>query len=202
MATRTTPIWDNRFPSDRIIYALDLVENVPDVIVNKKNPRSSWLLRKLQKILDLENTETSGELHQKRVSLAVNTNYPEIQGGYYLNWRVLDHINRRINELGMHIVDPEYFSTAENAPFPSEHLLGVDLGEVYYICEDHGVEVGLLLKWQFSTGGGGPFFSDNLIIDIWLDEQNAERFVEILLKISDRDAINIERYALCDEGRA
>lgn len=163
--------WQNRFPSDSVKYALDLKDEIPDEMVASRGQ------------------------YEQRVSLAVNTHYPEIRGGHYVNWRIVECINRAVDESDLHVVDQEYLWEGGSGPFPTEHLLGVELWAPYVICNYAGVPVGRVMKWMFSVGGGGPFFSDDLIVDFWLDESNGQRVIASLIEVCSRCDITVSHWA-------
>lgn len=162
--------WDNRFPSDAVKYACDLEEALP---------------RELAAMCG-----TIG----CRVSLAVNTLYPEIRGGYFLNWRIVNAIHLALDELRLHIVHVDYLGSDGQNMFPAEHLLSAEPGEIYRLLNNKGEIVSAMMKWQFSVGGGGPFFSDDLIIDFLLDDDGAARLVESVNRVFQECQIAVEQF--------
>ena len=129
---------ENILPSDSLEIALDLNEHM------------------------LPSCEPYWELYRARISLSINTHYPEVNGAYYCNWRVLAALDEAIAEAGLAIVSTEY--ATGSTILPVEHLVAIDTQEPYLLLDAKQVTVGALCKWNYNTGYGGPFFSENLIM--------------------------------------
>lgn len=135
-----------KLPSDSIKIATGLRDDLPQSFARKGVP---------------------GHL---RLSIAVNTHYAEVSGGYYVNARVLCSIEAALQSCGLAIVNPEYLG---GAMCPNELLAAIENDTVHLLMGSVTSE-GLLEKWAFDTGGGGTFFSDDLIVDILLPSRLTE----------------------------
>lgn len=161
--------WDNIFPADSISYALDLQDEIP------LRPSGAALF------------------NPTRVSIAVSTFYPELRGGYYLNWRVIGVLNDSLRQAGLFLADDEYVNVP-NAKQPVEHLLGIEMDRSYRLLTENLENAGHLVRWQFSAGGGGTFFSDNHIVDIFTTAALGESVVRQLTQACLRSAIAVSQY--------
>src|SRR5690606_16964249 len=93
--------------------------------------------------------------------------------------RVIAALNEAIEDAGLAIVSPEY--VAESTILPVEHLLGIDFQEPYLLFDSKQATVGAIFKWQYFAGGGGPFFGESLIIDIFCERAAQRRLVESIV---------------------
>ena len=112
-----------------------------------------------------------------RLCIAINTHYPEIAGGYYENARVLAAIEESIGRSSLVLVDSEYAQFGDGV-CPTERLLMIEKNEPHLIFDQSAQQRGRVIKWQFSAGGGGDFFGDNVIVDFLLEPNLVDTVVE------------------------
>ena len=125
-----------------------------------------------------------------RVTVVINTAYPEISGGYYLNSRVINQVDRAFTENHIDLVLPD----AVNSEIcPIEPLIAVKERELCLLI-NRNEHAGNLLIWHFDAGGGGEFFSDDLVIDVVLVESLVGVFVNSLASIASAAQIRFERW--------
>ena len=86
---------DNAFPSDRMTVHVGRTDHYP---------------------AGFKNCSGAGFV---RLSIAINTHYPEIVGGYYENVRVIRLIEEGFDCNTIYIVNPEYVASNKMTPFES-----------------------------------------------------------------------------------
>lgn len=143
----------NHFNSDRIAVKLGIAEHWPNEL------------------------GTSDAQHI-RLSLAVNTHYPEISGGYYVNARVLSVVAASLKQQSLFLVNEEYYSDINTLPI--EQLQSVENDQRHLVFDVDGNRLGSVVQWQFDTGGGGDFFADNMIIDFCIEKAMADNLIDVL----------------------
>lgn len=166
---------ENAFPSDSLQVALDRGTDLPRDLAECTQPSMA------------------------RLSVSINTYYPELHCGKFYNWRVIDAVDEAIRRTELVIVDPEFVDrqaqriavsftnvraepTEDMGHFPIERLLGVELGELYVLLTTRQSFAGYLMKWTYGAGGGEPFFcADNLIIDMLTGAMIRRRLVDTIL---------------------
>lgn len=161
---------DNKLPSDAIDYALDHSESIP--------------------------REIGDVTSRTRISLSINTYYPEVAGGYYLNWRILAVIDQSILDAGLYMLHPDVLMGGHANRFPVDKLVSSDLGEAYSVCQVDGTHCGQIIKWSFDAGGGGPFFSDNLIVDLFIEDEFRAAIMKTLVERCDREEVRLTRVSV------
>lgn len=158
----------NSFPSDAVQYAWDLDEERPAAFGG--SPDAKRLFGRWRPAPASEPPSSEWQ----RLSFVINTHYPEVRGGYYVNPRVLLAMQSALERAELRIVDEDLVPALDAGNAPEEHLLSIDPRRSYLLQTTGlppnvrlGVRLGgRLLKWQFDTGGGGPFFGDGVIVDI------------------------------------
>ena len=144
----------NVFPSDRMSASVGQTDNYPPEF------------------------KTCSDEGFVRLSIAINTHYPEIFGGYYVNARVIRLIEEVFGRNAIYLVNPEY--TDSDKVSPVENLSMVAAGELCLLVGDDNQQLGWILKWQFDVGGGGDFFSDDLIVDFLIAETEVAKLIDSL----------------------
>jgi hypothetical protein len=115
-------------------------------------------------------------LHQKhtklgvRATFAVNTHYPEVFGGYFENRALFELVDASLRNLGLSPVLSDHYSQSSECVVPVEGVGQLIVYENYALVRDDGVQAGILLIWRFSAGGGGNYYSDNVIFDFVLPQ--------------------------------
>lgn len=99
--------------------------------------------------------------HLQSVSVAINTFYPEIFGGYYLNRRIIAEIQTELKKIGVSIVEYEYFKESGIVP---EEYFGTLVRDTEYVLIRDQIRVGKLFLWSFDVGGGSEFYKDALVM--------------------------------------
>ena len=145
---------DNAFPSDRMAVHIGRTDHYPS---------------------EFKTCSGAGFV---RLSIAINTLYPEIAGGYYVNARVINLIGEWFACNQIYIVNPEY--AASNKVIPYESLSMVETGELCLLVGHDNPKLGWILKWQYNLGGGGEFFGDDLIVDLLIAETDVAKLIETL----------------------
>ncbi len=127
---------------------------------------------------------------QSRVAIVINTYYPEIQGGHYFNRRILKVVQECLSKLDCHAVLRDIYSPA-NA-LPVEPPGSLELKEDYYLVDKQRKIKGALILWNFSTGGGGDFCQDDVVMDFLIE---TDQVPDIKMAIKDechRQSIRFE----------
>src|SRR5262249_8127600 len=118
---------------------------------------------------------------QRRVTIAINTYYPELKGGYYFNKHILGVIQDALASLNLHIVLPDVFR--DHGLVHSEERAGLEEDEQYLLAtEDLSIQ-GKLVLWRFNWSGGGSYYSDKVIVDCILPEQFVSRLRDKLIEM-------------------
>ncbi len=156
---------ENKLPSDAIAYALNHSEAIP--------------------------SEIGDVTSRTRISLSINTYYPEVAGGYYLNWRILAVIDQSILDAGLYMLHPDVLMGGHAKCFPVDKLVSSDVGEAYSVCQVDGTQCGQIMKWSFDAGGGGPFFSDNLIVDLFIEDEFRAPILNALAERCGREDVRL-----------
>lgn len=125
-----------------------------------------------------------------RLSIAINTHYPNVLGGYYVNPRLLSAIGAVLNKLSLYLVNEEYH--CESHDLPVENMLAIETDQPYLVCDENGFVSGRMVKWQFDAGGGGKFFGDNLIVDMRIHVDLAETISDELRQVCIAETIGFE----------
>jgi hypothetical protein len=98
-----------------------------------------------------------------RASIAINTYYPEIEGGYYKNLALIRLVQNALRAIGCHVVWNEVLS--DSRPCPDE-LDGILHENEEYTVVRNGAVVGALFVWHFGTGGGSQFLRDAIVLEL------------------------------------
>ena len=115
--------------------------------------------------------------HAKRLALAINTWYPAIAGGFYLNRAVVAQVQATLRGLDVEIVADEYFKPGFVLPVEMDGTLLVQ--EDYLLLTENGI-AGTLLLWSFDSGGGNTFYRDSMIMDFAFTSEAMKRVKEFL----------------------
>jgi hypothetical protein len=123
------------------------------------------------------------------VSIALNTWYPEITGGYYMNRRILRTIGAVLEfcSLWISISDSSggEFIAAEDAITLLEE-------KEYVLVDKDGTTHGSAYLWE-SQGHVDAFYADNCILELRLPTSVSEKFEEFLASTCLREKIGVER---------
>gem|GEM_PF-4907483 len=111
-----------------------------------------------------------------RSTFALNTWYPEIQGGYYVNRRLFVLIDQAIREMGLFPVLSETFRS--EGLIPVEEIGHLCEGEEYMLVNVRQKRIGILQILEFSSGSGSQYYRDWCIWDMILPEDLTERLVD------------------------
>lgn len=117
--------------------------------------------------------------HDHRFALALNTYYPSVSGGYYLNRSLIGLVQETLGELGLLVVLEDVYDPDGIVPVEMPGSLEEETN--YAIVTEHVPEVeGWLTLWAYHAGGGGAFYEDRFILDFLLSLPVMTRFVERL----------------------
>jgi hypothetical protein len=67
------------------------------------------------------------------------------------------------------------------------------IGEEYALVDGEQSLIGLLLMWKFYVGGGGAFYSDDVIFDVTLPDDIVSRLIAIVDNKCAAASIRFER---------
>jgi hypothetical protein len=71
--------------------------------------------------------------------------------------------------------------------------------EDYYLVSQHHEQIGELYLWQFGTGGGGPFYSEHLIMDIILPERLVYHLASELQSACAANRVSYEEFSAAED---
>jgi hypothetical protein len=108
-----------------------------------------------------------------RSTFAVNTYYPEIEGGYYLNPALVALVDQSLRSIGIFPVHSDCWREEGLVPIESEGRLQ-EL-QKYVLAGVPQKQLGSLNVWACYAGGGGPFYKDRVILDFILPEVLSRR---------------------------
>lgn len=124
----------------------------------------------------------TGRVHSRyaalgvRSAFAINTFYQETASGYYENYALFALIDRAWRSLGLFPVRFDDYRETGLVPVEGEgHLL---VGEQYVLVSEDQKVRGVLQTWRFHAGGGGCFYSDNIVFDLILPEGVTRQLVD------------------------
>jgi len=111
-----------------------------------------------------------------RSTFSIATWYGEISGGFYVNRALFLLIDQAWRSLGLVPVVLDIHQATGLVPVEGEgHLIE---NEEYALVASDQSRRGLLQTWRFHAGGGGPFYSDNVIFDLVLPEDITAQLVD------------------------
>ena len=115
----------------------------------------------------------SMEYNQKLI-FAINQYYPEINGGYYRNHKLLALIQCILGESNLFFVEKDIFQTKGCLPysFPGSITENIE----YYLINDERKILGGAYLWE-SLGGEDAFYHDRLIMEILTDIKTAQKII-------------------------
>jgi hypothetical protein len=111
-----------------------------------------------------------------RSAFVINTYYPEIAGGAYVNRALIDLIDRAMRATGVCPAVLDIYRDDRLVPIEGEGQLLED--EEYALVTASQALVGVLKLWQFHVGGGGSFYGDDIVLDVVLPEGRIRRIVD------------------------
>ncbi len=115
----------------------------------------------------------------ERFTIAVNTYYPELEGGYYTNRALLDLIYVGLHKLGLRLVVSYLYPSTTIIPIEGVGCLLV--GESYVVIQENASPIGALELFEFAAGGGGEYYRDRVICDFVLPAHLRES-MKLMLK--------------------
>jgi len=104
-----------------------------------------------------------------RCTFVLSTYYPDVFGGYYENWELVGLIQDALEALGLRAVIADVWQ--ERGVVPVEARSSLRFGEHYMLVTSGAAIGGHLRLWQYNLGGGGPYYDDDLVVDILLNEE-------------------------------
>lgn len=113
-----------------------------------------------------------------RSTFALSTYYPNIHGGYYENRALFELIEEPLRALELLPVILECYANAVESIVPIEGEGQLLVDEQYALVRQDGTQAGLLQVWRFHVGGGGAYYSDNIIFDLILPEPVVQQLVD------------------------
>jgi len=126
-----------------------------------------------------------------RSTFAANTYYPEISGGYYQNRAIYALIDDTLRFLAVLPVLWDCYYNSSNSVVPIEGEGQLLMDETYALVDEKGSQKGLLQIWKFHAGGGGRYYSDNVIFDFVLPRALTGELVD---RIEQKCAVNGVRF--------
>ena len=107
-------------------------------------------------------------------TFAINTWYPEIYGGYYVNRSLFVLIDQAIRDLGLFPLVSDTFRSEGLTPVEGVgHLCE---GEEYLLTNAHQKEIGALQLFEFCDGGS--YYKGCVVFDLILPLDLTERLVD------------------------
>ncbi len=104
-----------------------------------------------------------------RSTFCLNTFYEEVLGGYYENRALFLLLDRAVRLMGLSPIILECYRSSGLIPVEGDGQFLI--GEEYSLVLREQSQAGLLSVWQFSTGGGGAYYGDNIIFDFILSRE-------------------------------
>jgi hypothetical protein len=129
-----------------------------------------------------------------RVTIAVNTHYPEISGAWFFNHAILELIQDALGSVSLLIVADELFprDAAEIVPIHIATALVVD--ETYLLVTPQLEVHGSLRLWEF-CGYGGPYYGEDRVVDLVMPAADVDRFSGALGDMCRNLSVGFERIA-------
>ena len=156
-------------PSDRVSYIVGLSQHIPDEL----------------------SRAFSTEGRRERLTFFLNTWYPEVSGGYYLNHRLIRILGDSIEQMGLHIVDPEYIN--HYGVVPTEQLEWCDaMGTVYVLIDEDFDSAGWTLRWEYGACSGCRLFDTSHMVDVVAEKQVVDAIVDIARDRLGRAGIGLQ----------
>ena len=125
----------------------------------------------------------------KRLAVCLNTWYPEISGGFYLNRYILCEIQSILERHSVHIVSRELFSETSISPVECPGALMEN--EDYVLVAQNAI-LGSLCMWAFDAGGASSFYKDACVLDFALMNANLEQLESDLISGLKSQNITVE----------
>lgn len=129
---------------------------------------------------------------QCRIAIAINTHYPDILNGFYVNTRIFRVIVSVFGECNLHVANVEY--AREDGVVPIEDGSSLNEQEKYVILNQNQKIVGEIMLWGYYWGGYPEFYRDHLIVDAIIPINSYEMFINVLERFCRENEIKIEQY--------
>lgn len=110
---------------------------------------------------------------QTRCAIGINSHYPELQGGFYINRGLIALAQEALASLGLRVVWSEIYRF--DGLCPSELPGCLLLDEHYVVIDAQQQAKGHLFVWKLSTNGGGSFYDNAVILDMLLETTFVEQ---------------------------
>jgi hypothetical protein len=127
----------------------------------------------------------------ERCAIAINTYYPEVNGGYYNNRSLIALVQDALAELGYKVVLPDSFQKEGLVPVEERGCL-LDREE-YVVADGNQQIVGRILLWQYDVGGATSFYSDKQIMDFALLPGLVNNLENSLRKMCSKYSVTFQR---------
>lgn len=124
-----------------------------------------------------------------RVTFALNTYYPEVSGHTYLNRQLLSLFDACLNQLRLHVVDPDCFG--ESALIPTESFVGLEEGECYAIVDEHRSIVGYTAEWRLYRGVSNAFYNDSFLVDFVFFDVDVDEFCGTMAEVASQNRVKL-----------
>lgn len=122
-----------------------------------------------------------------RASVAINTYYPEVQGGQYLNRNLFTLVQESLEECGLWLIDLEYHRPDGLVPVLPHGSLGD--GESCGLVNADLDICGIIKVWDVWVAGhaAGDFYSEQTMIDVLIDKADSINIYKNMLFAKCRD---------------
>lgn len=116
-----------------------------------------------------------------RLTVAINTWYPECQSAHYFNRGVLELVQCCLEQVRLWVVASEYYRVEGLIPVEGPGTLERD--EDYFLVNAAQEVSGFLYMWSLDcNGGGGDYYGDdNMVVDIIIGRDAAQDFKDDLV---------------------
>lgn len=119
-----------------------------------------------------------------RTTLALNTWYPEVQGGFYYNRNLIGLIQESLQNIEIRLIHSDYRREYGEGIEPVEPFCSLEKDEDYCLVQGENTGYGFLRIWDYWILGHalGEYYSENFIVDIVSPHQSFAEQLRITLK--------------------
>ena len=133
-----------------------------------------------------------------RVVVAINTYYPEVQGGYYENRLLMAVAQDALAKCDLFVVIADVYRDLGAVPIELPGTL--QLNEDYTLMDSKKAKRGQLSVWKLSAGGGGAY-NDAIIMDLAVPKEAGGRFAAAIRELCAMHRILVEDVSIHSNSR-
>ena len=134
-----------------------------------------------------------------RSTFAINTNHPEVLGGYYENRALFRIIGKAMESIRIYPVILDVWRT--EGLVPVEGVGDFTFPEQYALANERQDQLGLLQVWKFFAGGGGEYYDDKVVFDFILAPDITDRLVNEVESMCQTASVRFTRAQLPRHGQ-